>query len=120
MEVEEVEICNSVTKRDSRGRRVARAEERERLLELYDRSGLTQERFCKKHGVNVHTFVAWLGKRRHGGGSKPARPVKFQELLLSGPTSAQMVEVILADGTTLKSGNAKLLVEVLKELRGVC
>lgn len=120
MEFEQVEVCGSVSKQDRRGRRVARAEERERLLELYDRSGLTQERFCKEHGVNVHTFVAWLGKRRHGGGSKPTRPVKFQELVLSGPTSGEILEVILPDGTTLKSGNAKLVVEVLKELRGLC
>lgn len=120
MEFEEVEVCNSVAKRDRRGRRVARVEERERLLGLYDRSGLTQERFCEKHGVNVHTFVAWLGKRRHGQSAKITKPVKFQELVLSGPTAVEMLEVILPDGTTLRSGNAKLVVEVLKALRGLC
>jgi transposase-like protein len=120
MELEEFEVCNSVSKQDRRGRRVARAEERERLLGLYDRSGLTQERFCEEHGVNVHTFVAWLGKRRNGAGVKAMKPLKFQELVLSGPTSGEMLEVILPDGTTLKSGNAKLVVEVLKELRGLC
>ena len=120
MEFENVEVCGSVLKRDRRGRRVARSEERERLLGLYDRSGLTQERFCEEHGVNVHTFVAWLGKRRNGAGAKAVKPVKFQELVLTGPTSNEMMEVVLPDGTILRSGNAKLVVEVLKELRGLC
>jgi len=48
------------------------------------------------------------------------KPVKFQELVLSGPISGEVLEVTLPDGTTLRSGNAKLVVEVLKELRGIC
>jgi transposase-like protein len=120
MEFEQVEVCRSVSKQDRRGRRVAQAEERERLLGLYDRSGLTQERFCEEHGVNVHTFVAWLGKRRHGGYAKPTRQIKFQELVLSGPAAGEMLEVVLADGITLRSGNVRLVVEAIKELRGLC
>ena len=48
------------------------------------------------------------------------KSVKFQELVLSGPTSSEVLEVTLPDGTTLRSGNAKLVVVELKELRGIC
>jgi transposase-like protein len=120
MEVGQVEVCGSVIKRDRRGRRVAGVEERERLLELYDRSDLTQEGFCMQHGVNVHTFVSWLGKRRRGGVGKAMREVKFQELTLTGAGANELLEVVLADGTMLRSSNAKLVVEVIKELRRSC
>jgi len=70
MEAEFVEVCGSEVKRDRRGRRVAKARERERLLKLYDQSGLTQAGFCREHGINIHTFVNWLSKRRHGVGAE--------------------------------------------------
>ncbi|MFW6217456.1 MAG: IS66 family insertion sequence element accessory protein TnpA [Verrucomicrobiota bacterium] len=60
-------------------------EERLRLLEAFDRSGLTQRGFCKREGINFHTFVTWLGWRRHqpwrfaqkkrGASSNPFREV---------------------------------------------
>ena len=36
------------------------------MLALYAGSGLTQAEFCRRDGINYHTFVAWLGRRRKG------------------------------------------------------
>lgn len=121
MDFEEVQLCESVIKRDRRGRKVSSKRERERWLELYDQSGLTQSRFCEHHGINIHTFVNWLGQRRQSGGVQASRVTKskFQEVVVSGFTGqGGGLEVVLPDGTLLKSTNAALVVQVIKELRG--
>ena len=107
-------------KRDRRGRRFAKAEERARWLEEYDSSGMTQAKFCDRHGLNVHTFVNWLSRRRHGMDRPDGEPPvgRFQELVLSGEETMSGIEVSLPDGTRLRSGNARLIVEVIKQLRG--
>jgi len=43
MEVIETELLAEPNKRDSRGRRIAKEEERERLMERYESSGMTQK-----------------------------------------------------------------------------
>ena len=115
MEVEEVQLCESVSKKDRLGRRVAKARERERLLKLYDRSELTQTAFCEQHGVNIHTFVAWLGKRR-----QQVSQSRFHEVMLpvSNEVKApEQLEAILMDGTRIKSNDARSLAELLKHLQ---
>ena len=36
------------------------------LLSSYDRSGLSQEEFCKQHGLGISTLTSQLSKRRGG------------------------------------------------------
>jgi transposase-like protein len=67
MESIETEVMDDPSKRDTRGRRIVKAEERERLIREYASSGLTQKAFCKREGISVHTFVSWLGKRKGPG-----------------------------------------------------
>ena len=120
MEDEKVdfEVVDSGGKRDGRGRRLERQEEKERLLELYDRSGLTQKAFAEREGINYHTFVAWLGRRRgskHGG--SPAR-MDFTEFRLDAPVrSCGSLEVCLSDGTVVRGGDAGELAALVKALR---
>ena len=106
MEIEEVQLCESVSKKDRMGRRVSKARERDRLLKLYDRSELTQTAFCQRHGVNIHTFVAWLGKRRQQQSAN-----RFHEVMLPMPDevkSAVQLEVLLLDGTQIVSQQFKM------------
>ena len=58
------EVVASGPKRDSRGRCVSDQARRAELLAAYDRSGLTQKAFAQREGVNVHTFVSWLQRKR--------------------------------------------------------
>ena len=58
------EVVETGARHDGRGRRLESALERERLLERYDASGLTQRAFAQREGINYHTFVAWLGRWR--------------------------------------------------------
>jgi len=64
MELIETEWVDDGGKRDVRGRRIVKAEERERLIAAHESSGLTQKAFCEREGINKHTFISWLGKKR--------------------------------------------------------
>lgn len=54
-------------KRDRLGRKRTQKSRREELVQEYRRSGLTQEAFAKREGINYTTFCSWVqetGKRR--------------------------------------------------------
>lgn len=113
------EVVDSGGKRDGRGRRLEREEEKERLLELYERSGLMQKAFAEREGINYHTFVAWLCRRRRGPkhGGSPAH-MDFAEFRLEAPVrSCGSLEVCLSDGTIVRGGDAGELAALVKALR---
>lgn len=116
MEPIKAEVVDDKQKRDRRGRRIVAAERREELLAEYDASGLTQEAFARRAGINFHTLVAWLGRRRSEG-TAPA--VRFQEVCLRG--SAEMtvasLEVTLPGGVIVRGGHATAVAELVRALR---
>lgn len=96
-------------------------EEWDELLAGYMESGLTQAAYCKREGINYHTFVAWLGRQRRSG-SKDGQPgrTKFHEITIpsvSGGSDAGL-EVFLPDGTVLRGGDADALARLSLLLRG--
>lgn len=119
MEVIETELIPEQNKRDSRGRRIAKEEERERLIERYEASGMTQKAFCRREGINYHTFVAWLGRRKlekkervEGSG--------FEEFILpiNQQSSVGVLEIRLPGGEVLCGSDAGELAKLVKLLRG--
>ncbi len=64
METIETEVLDGGVKQDASGRRILPGHEWRRVLDEYDSSGLTQKAFARREGINLHTFVAWLGRRR--------------------------------------------------------
>jgi len=118
MESVETEVMAEAGKRDERGRRIVNEEERERLLEEYDRSGLTQKKFCKREGINYHTFVTWLGRRRHNGKDETSDAPHFQEIMLAPRSSgADLLEVALPGGETVRGYNAESVAKLVELLR---
>lgn len=114
----DTEVCDDPDKRDRKGRRALGRDEWHRLMAKYDKSGLTQAAFCKREGVNYHTFVAWLGRRRRRTGGNGPAPAKFHELTLSGgPAGVADLEVVLPDGTVLRGGDADALGRLAHLLR---
>jgi hypothetical protein len=81
-----------VIKTDVMGRLRTSTARRERLLEEFDRSGLSGPKFAALVGVKYQTFAAWLQKRRRKGvgqikasvASAPASPdtVKWLEAVV--------------------------------------
>ena len=99
--------------------RAAGAPEHEwnRLLDEYEKSGLTQKAFARREGLNVHTLVAWIGRRRKKSvaARQPNKPVRFRELSLS-PAAASPLEVHLPDGLVLKGGSPRDLATLVRAL----
>jgi len=55
---------------NGRTRRVRRrfsAEEKARIVGLYEQSGLARVEFCRRQGVSLFKLQRWLGKRRQSG-----------------------------------------------------
>lgn len=53
-----------ILKTDARGRVFVPAERRERLLEEFERSGLSGMKFAQLSGVKYQTFANWVQRRR--------------------------------------------------------
>lgn len=88
-----------------------------RLMGEYDASGLTQEVFCRREGINYHTFVAWLGRRKRDGGPPAKAPGKFHELSVKSPVRQSSLEVALPDGTLVRGDDAASLCKLIRLLR---
>ena len=114
----DVELVDTGLKRDSCGRRIESAVERERLLEAYDVSGLTQKAFAEQHGLAYSTFIYWLKLRRQKNHAVAgARSVSlFQEVSLP-PVSRPALEICLPDGMVLRGDDAESLAALAKALR---
>jgi transposase-like protein len=110
------EVVDDKQKRDTRGRRIVAAERRAELLAAYDASGLTQKAFARHEGINFHTLVAWLQRRRAEGGPAPA--MRFQEVSLSqGRSREATLEVMLPGGLIVRGSSAAAVAELVRALR---
>ncbi len=57
-------------KRYERGRGIVGQERKAEMLRAYDCSDLSQREFARREGINFHTFVEWLQRRRRTVGTK--------------------------------------------------
>jgi hypothetical protein len=99
-------------KRDSRGRHVRSAGEREAYLRAFRESGLTQAAFAKREGIKYMTLVSWVQAAKKSSASPR---FKFAELTMPAVAKAGL-EVRLADGTVV-CGSAAEVGELLRLLR---
>lgn len=110
------------TKRDCRGRKVSSKAERERLLAEYEGCGLTQKEFCRREGVNYHTFVSWLGQRKSGKEEDAASSGKggFMEMVIPfGPSpSESRFELDLGGGVLVRTADEEALWRLIERIRG--
>lgn len=108
------EVVDTGQKRDLRGRRIVRSEEREALIAAYERSGMTQKAFAAREGVKFCTFTAWLARRRRAG--QPSRPT-FAEVSIPTGAVTGLVEVVLPDGIVIRGGDAQRVAAIAAQLR---
>lgn len=76
----------SVLKSDTRGRVRVPEERREALLDEFEKSGLSGQKFAQLAGVNYATFMNWLQKRRD------ARKLQGRELRAT--EAVQLLEAV--------------------------
>ena len=141
MESLETEVCTDLEKRDDRGRGrgcgrgcgrgLLKKEHWSSLMSAYDASGLTQVAFARREGINYHTFMGWLARRRRelkqpepermDAESRAATRTHFQELTLKPQpqieTAAYALEVSLPCGTLLRGQDAGSLAGLVSALK---
>lgn len=104
------------------GRRRFRSDERDRFVELYLRSGVTQAEFARTHQLKLGTLVRWL--YRQGKGGRSVRPI-FQELLLPAGEAAatDVIEMSVGSEVTLRFKARiapEFIAQVIDHLRKPC
>jgi len=115
MDAIETEVLDGGVKQDAKGRRILPEQEWMRVLDEYDRSGMTQKAFARREGINLHTLVAWLGRRRKGARGADNKPARFHEVDLRSAVPGQL-EIHLADGVVLKGSSPEGLAALYSAL----
>ena len=116
METITAEVITAEKKRDQRGHRLYDEERKRRIVEGYERSGLTQKAYAKKEGIRYSTLVWWLQKRRHAQAlTKPA--LRFAEVSAPVFSTGCTLEVVLTDGTLLRGSGVDELAGLVHLLR---
>ena len=77
---------STIIRTGSDGRLRYSREQRQDLLEAFDRSGLSAMSFSRQHGVSYQTFIAWVRKRRECGDILLPNAPAFAELMLQQPS----------------------------------
>lgn len=102
-----------ILKRDAVGRVSYSAEQREEILDQFERSGLKGAAFARMTGLQYQTFAAWIQGRRHERGDYQAKraPAGGGALARPEPEKAvRLLEVVMAKPDAVKT-------ECLPELR---
>jgi|ERR1051326_1112278 hypothetical protein len=66
----------AILKTDTRGRVLTPKARREQLLDEFERSGLSGQKFAALIGIKYQTFATWAQKRRRVGGATAPVPAK--------------------------------------------
>lgn len=107
-----------IGKQDERGRRLANAAEREKLLVAFAASGMTQRAFSQREGINYFTFATWLRKQRLGAMASKAKPA-FVEVGVPAlaVAAASRLEVVLPDGVIVRGMDSAEVAALVRRLR---
>lgn len=85
---------HSILKRDALGRVAMSREQREALLDEFERSGLKGAQFARAAGVCYPTFAAWMQRRRHQRGDYAGRlTAKAKQV----PSNVRLLEAVAGD-----------------------
>ena len=88
---------------DRRGRVLVSLEQREALLDAFERSGQSGVAFCRQHGLKYPTFATWVQKRKRQ--PAPIRSTTFAEVILEAPLGqsgeSPGLSVMLPDGSRI-------------------
>jgi transposase-like protein len=126
MNVESMKESESpAEKRPGRPQRNYPAQERKRLLKLFEHSGLSAKRFCQDRGIPVSTLSYWVRKSRGKVGSGavveiPAETMNGVSLdEQSGALGSGMVEIRLPNRMELRISAGSDTRWVTELLRGL-
>jgi transposase len=105
-----------ILKTDALGRVRMPPEKREVILDEFERSAMSGQKFAGRIGVNYQTFATWVQKRRKARGQYPklGRPAKARGLTLveavvgsPEPVAGGGVELVTAGGHRIRVKRAE-------------
>ena len=117
MEAITAEVITGEKKRDERGHRLYDQERKDRILEGYDKSGLTQKVYARKEGIKYSTLVYWLHNWRRGPQEVKRPRIKFTELTVPTMATGSRLEVVMSDGTLVRGNDARELAALVTFIR---
>ena len=91
----------TILKSDALGRVSTSKEQREALLDEFERSGLKGAQFARTAGVSYPTFASWVQKRRHARGDYRRRRGTGEP---AQGGALRFVEAVVAGGSQASSG----------------
>lgn len=114
----------TIIRTGSDGRLRYNLQQRQELLDAFDRSGLSAMAFSRHHGVCYQTFIAWLRKRREHAALPPDSPA-FAEVMMQQATKTPSapLRVVLPCGTVIEIAShtaLPLAAELITTLRLPC
>lgn len=89
------------------------------MVERFHRSGLTRISFCQQEGIPISTLSYWLTRIKRT--PNDPGPVIFSEVRLTSPvspTDGWAMEVVSAEGLTIRYREAFSVNELVGLLRG--
>ncbi len=120
------EVPTQVIKTDSLGRLRVTAQRREDLLDEFERSGLSGQKFAEVLGLKYQTFATWVQKRRRQRGAATADSEKasdstrwLEAVVEQAHGSASVVLLHLPGGVRLEMGDVKQAEVVAALLRAL-
>lgn len=87
----------AILKRDALGRVGTKREQREAMLDEFERSGLKGAQFARVAGIKYPTFANWVQQRRHARGDYGRKVTECSE---RKPDGLRLVEAVLAAPVT--------------------
>jgi transposase-like protein len=130
------ESSSTVLKRDALGRVTVSRDQREALVDEFERSGLKGAQFARLAGINYGTFAYWMQQRRHQRGDyagmkpmKVAARSSMLRLVEAVPTPGShsggicALEVKLPGGASVRIDShtqAALAAQLIKALHTSC
>ena len=101
-------VGDKVLKTDAKGRVWTPPEDRERLLDELERSGVPAMQFAAMVGVKYQTLATWVQKRRRARKSQASEPaaLKWVEAAVEQPTTRSTLVLELGGGVTIRVNDA--------------
>jgi transposase-like protein len=108
---------------DTKGRVRTTKEQRRAILAEFERSGMSAAQFARRTGLKYSTFALWV--QHHRRTKRPVRnaPVRLLEAVLTTPTPATVLTVLLPGGARLEvceAGQVPLAAALVHALAKPC
>lgn len=94
------------------------AAERARLIEQYQRSGLSRRDFAQKHGFSIYTLHRWLARAGDEAATSQRQQFSEVKLLPSFSSTSWALEIASPTGVTVRFRDLPPIEELTRLLSG--